>query len=127
MYNIVIIIIQLTSGWGKLMSADIVSMFMITLKCRTTTFLGITWRPLMFPWGALAPLPYSFFFSPFGYAISPGPIPMRFAIPYTCSSIQYVSIPNDTFWLSTEYCWTVVPGKHRTHSKHGSSNSISFQ
>jgi len=40
-----LIIEQLTLGWGKLMSTDIVSMFIMVLQCRATTYLDSTWRP----------------------------------------------------------------------------------
>ena len=36
-----VIIRQLTLGWRKLMSIDIVSMFMMVLKCRAATYLGL--------------------------------------------------------------------------------------
>jgi len=41
---------------GNIDDTDIVFMFMMTLQCRTTTILEITWRPPVFPWGVLEPV-----------------------------------------------------------------------
>jgi len=117
----IVIIRQLTPGWEKLMSIDIVSMFIMVLKCRTATYLwfyleatrcfrGVYWHPHSHACQVYHKSLGLFLWERWY------PIPIRSYNKSWYLAVRSVSVP-DTPWSLSRACT----------SKHGSSISISFQ
>ena len=118
------IIRQVAPGLGENDESWII-MFMMVIPSHTRPHsFGITWKPPMIPWGILAPLLLLLLLR---VCTSLRPIFMGSIIPYSIRAYNKFPVPSGKFWLSPEYSMVIVSGKYRTHTKHGSSNSISFQ
>jgi len=119
----IIIIRQFIQEWGKLMGTDIVSMFMMVLSVARPHSWDSLGGHQVFSWAMLTPLlswhPSRFATSPGAYSCGISDTLLQFG-----RTISQVS--GETFQFSSEYFLVVVLGKYETHSKYGSSISISF-